>query len=42
MTECDPTLGSEFGFRERNRPNPGLAGSQFVERNGLNLASAGS
>ena len=42
MAECGRTLGSEFGFRERNRPNPGLAGSQFGERNRLNLGSAGS
>ena len=29
-------------FRERTWPNPGPAGSEFRERRGLNLCSAGS
>ena len=32
--------GLEFGSGERNRLNPGLAGSKFGERNGPNLGLA--
>ena len=35
-----PNPDSQFGSGERNRLNPGSAGSKFGERNGSNLGLA--